>query len=162
MPTHMKNEFSWSFVRSLFIMLILIFGSEFEKISLACHILYRYCPKKTWNFKNICLYETGKVAVSARVISSDVRWRRIAKGMTQDATHERFQWIRVLSSIQLSLDDRVVVAGFTWCVIIWLPFITRSNMQTAFQLNHQQRSCGNESTPGLYVLFLFLGHYKHL
>ena len=27
--------------------------------------------------KNICLYETGKVAVSARVISSDVRWRRI-------------------------------------------------------------------------------------
>ena len=33
--------------------------------------------KKTWNFKNICLYETGKVAVSARVIGSDVRWRRI-------------------------------------------------------------------------------------
>ena len=29
------------------------------------------------NFKNICLYETGKVAVSAHVISSDIRWRRI-------------------------------------------------------------------------------------
>ena len=28
-------------------------------------------------FQNICFYETGKVAVSARVISSDVRWRRI-------------------------------------------------------------------------------------
>ena len=51
-------------------------------------------------FQNICLYETGKVAVSARVISSDVRWRRIF--------HE---------SIHV-LDDRVVVAGFTWCVII--------------------------------------------
>ena len=29
--------------------------------------------KKTWNFENICLYETGKVAVSARAVSSDVR-----------------------------------------------------------------------------------------
>jgi len=28
-------------------------------------------------FQDICLYETGKVAVSARVIGSDVRWRRI-------------------------------------------------------------------------------------
>ena len=28
-------------------------------------------------FQNICLYETGKVAVSARAMSSDVRWRRI-------------------------------------------------------------------------------------
>jgi hypothetical protein len=28
-------------------------------------------------FQNICLYETGKVAVSARILSSDVRWRRI-------------------------------------------------------------------------------------
>ena len=28
-------------------------------------------------FENTCLYETGKVAVSARVIGSDVRWRRI-------------------------------------------------------------------------------------
>ena len=28
-------------------------------------------------FQDICLYETGKVAVSARVISSDIRWRRI-------------------------------------------------------------------------------------
>ena len=37
----------------------------------------KWHTKKTWNFKNICLYETGKVAVSARAISSDVRWRRI-------------------------------------------------------------------------------------
>ena len=28
-------------------------------------------------FQDICLYETVKVAVSARVMSSDVRWRRI-------------------------------------------------------------------------------------
>jgi len=28
-------------------------------------------------FENICLYETGKVAVSVRAISSDVRWCRI-------------------------------------------------------------------------------------
>jgi len=28
-------------------------------------------------FQNICLYETVKVAVSVRVISSYVRWRRI-------------------------------------------------------------------------------------
>ena len=28
-------------------------------------------------FQNICLYETSKVAVSARAISSDVRWRQI-------------------------------------------------------------------------------------
>ena len=33
--------------------------------------------KKTWDFKNICLYETSKVAVSTRAMSSDVRWRRI-------------------------------------------------------------------------------------
>ena len=28
---------------------------------------------KARNFKNICLYETGKVVVSARAMSSDVR-----------------------------------------------------------------------------------------
>jgi hypothetical protein len=28
-------------------------------------------------FQNICLYETGKVAVSARILSSIIRWRRI-------------------------------------------------------------------------------------
>ena len=33
--------------------------------------------KRRCDFKNICLYETSKVAVSARVISSDIRWRRI-------------------------------------------------------------------------------------
>ena len=44
--------------------------------------------------------------------------KQLAKGMTRHATHERFQWIRVLSSIQLSLDDRVVVAGFTWCGVV--------------------------------------------
>ena len=29
--------------------------------------------KEDMKFQNICLYETGKVAVSARIISSDVR-----------------------------------------------------------------------------------------
>ena len=29
------------------------------------------------NFKNVYFYKTGKVVVSARVISSDIRWRRI-------------------------------------------------------------------------------------
>jgi len=43
---------------------------------------------------------------------------QLAKGMARHATHERFQWIRVPSFIQLSLDDGVVVADFTWCVII--------------------------------------------
>ena len=33
--------------------------------------------KKTCVFKGICLYETIKVAVSARVMSSNIRWRRI-------------------------------------------------------------------------------------
>lgn len=33
--------------------------------------------KRRCDFKNICLYETSKVAVSARVISSYIRWRRI-------------------------------------------------------------------------------------
>ena len=28
-------------------------------------------------FQDICLYETVKVAVSARVMSSNIRWRRI-------------------------------------------------------------------------------------
>jgi len=32
---------------------------------------------KTWDFKDVYLYETVKVAVSARVMSSDVRWRQI-------------------------------------------------------------------------------------
>ena len=36
--------------------------------------------KEDMKFQNICLYETGKVAVSARIISSDVRWRRILHG----------------------------------------------------------------------------------
>jgi hypothetical protein len=31
--------------------------------------------KEDMNF--ICLYETGKVAVSARILSSIIRWRRI-------------------------------------------------------------------------------------
>ena len=30
--------------------------------------------KEDMEFQNICLYETGKVAVSARAISPDVRW----------------------------------------------------------------------------------------
>ena len=42
--------------------------------------------KKDMNFKSICLYETGKVAVSPRTISSDVRWRRIL--------HEYFHVLR--------------------------------------------------------------------
>ena len=29
-------------------------------------------------FQGVCLYETVKVAVSARVMSSDIRWRRIS------------------------------------------------------------------------------------
>ena len=29
--------------------------------------------KEDMNFKNICLYETGKLAASARGISSDIR-----------------------------------------------------------------------------------------
>lgn len=29
------------------------------------------------NFKNICLYETDKVVVSARIISLTVRWNQI-------------------------------------------------------------------------------------
>ena len=41
-------------------------------------------------FQNICFYETGKVAVSARAVSSDVRWRRIL--------HEYFHVIRVVTS----------------------------------------------------------------
>jgi hypothetical protein len=32
---------------------------------------------KRHEFQNICLYETGQVAVSACIISSNVRWRRI-------------------------------------------------------------------------------------
>jgi hypothetical protein len=28
-------------------------------------------------FQNICLYKTVKVAVSARILSSNIRWRRI-------------------------------------------------------------------------------------
>ena len=32
--------------------------------------------KKTFVFKGVCLYETVKVAVSARVMSSNIRWRR--------------------------------------------------------------------------------------
>ena len=32
---------------------------------------------KDTKFQNICLYETSKVAVSARAVGSDVRWRRI-------------------------------------------------------------------------------------
>ena len=36
--------------------------------------------KEDMNLKNICLYETGKVAVSARAISSGVRWYRILDG----------------------------------------------------------------------------------
>ena len=61
-------------------------------------------------------------ASSPEILSQDAmacaKLKQLAKGMTRHATHEGFQWIRVLSSIQLSLDDRVVVAGFTWCVII--------------------------------------------
>ena len=61
-------------------------------------------------------------ASSPEILSQDAmacaKLKQLAKGMTRHATHERFQWIGVLSSIQLSLDDGVVVAGFTWCVII--------------------------------------------
>ena len=61
-------------------------------------------------------------ASSPEILSQDAmacaKLKQLAKGMTRHATHEGFQWIRVLSSIQLFLDDRVVVAGFTWCVII--------------------------------------------
>jgi len=33
--------------------------------------------KEVTNFKNICLYETGKVAVLEHIISSSVQWRQI-------------------------------------------------------------------------------------
>jgi len=33
--------------------------------------------KEEMGFQNICLYETDKTVVSARAMSSDVRWRRI-------------------------------------------------------------------------------------
>ena len=41
--------------------------------------------------KNICLYETGKVAVSARVISSDVRSPRVyALFLSQNVINQVF------------------------------------------------------------------------
>ena len=53
-------------------------------------------------------------ASSPEILSQDAmacaKLKQLAKGMTRHATHERFQRIRVLSSIQLFLDDRVVVA----------------------------------------------------
>jgi len=33
--------------------------------------------KKDMNFENICFYETGKAVMSACIMSSSVRWRRI-------------------------------------------------------------------------------------
>ena len=38
-------------------------------------VTYKVTYKEDMQFQNICLYETGKVAVSARTISSDVQWR---------------------------------------------------------------------------------------
>ena len=50
-------------------------------------------------------------AFSPEILSQDAmastKLEQLAKGMTRHTIHERFQWIRVLSSIQLSLDDRV-------------------------------------------------------
>ena len=49
-------------------------------------------------------------------------------------TRERFQYIGVLSSIQLPLDGGAVLAEFTWYFRIWLHSIARDNMQSTFQL----------------------------
>ena len=61
-------------------------------------------------------------ASSPEILSQDAmacaKLEQFAKGMTRHVTHERFQWIRAISSIQLSLDNQVVVADFTWCIII--------------------------------------------
>ena len=52
-------------------------------------------------------------ASSPEILSQDAmacaKLKQLAKGMTRHATHERFQWIRVLSSIQFPLDNRVVM-----------------------------------------------------
>jgi hypothetical protein len=44
--------------------------------------------------------------------------KQLAQGMTRHGTYEGFQWIGILSSIQLSLSGGVVLAEFTLCFII--------------------------------------------
>ena len=73
----------------------------------------KWHTKKTWNFENICLYETGKVAVPARVISSDVRWHRIF--------HESIHVLRETCARVMSSERRSIplVLKYFPTVTIW-------------------------------------------
>ena len=53
-------------------------------------VTYKVTYKEDMQFQNICLYETGKVAVSARTISSDVQWRWILVNILMEKFCDRF------------------------------------------------------------------------
>ena len=59
-------------------------------------------------FQNICFYETSKVAVSARAVGSDVRWRRIL--------HEYLHVLRVTIHMRMQTFQPSIEPEVDWTI----------------------------------------------
>ena len=83
-------------------------------------------------FQNICLYETGRVAVSVRAISSDVWWRRIL--------HE---YLHVLNYIEDGLFNMTFnsLGGKNVVICCYSPFFATARDMT-WVLNPLAYICG--------------------
>jgi hypothetical protein len=66
----------------------------------------------------ISLVDAPHLEILSKNAMTCAKLKQFAQGMTRHGTHEWFQWIGVLSSIQLPFSGGVVLAEVTLCFII--------------------------------------------
>jgi hypothetical protein len=66
----------------------------------------------------IPLVDAPHLEILSKNAMTCAKMKQLAQGMMRHGTHEWFQWIGVLSSIQLSFSGGVVLAKFSLCFVI--------------------------------------------
>ena len=95
--------------------------------------------KEDMKFQNNCLYETVKVAVSARVMSSDVRWRRKTKQYIKKTWN--FKNICLYETGKVAVSARVINSGVRWLRVFHesIHVLRKKNLEIKFRGNFSQQ-----------------------